>query len=438
MVHNLDALTVAANRNEIGQLRLELHEVGDHFEQNLGAMVAELHQVATAQTELGNTLAQELQAFPSRVSVQAEGVGVPADLGQRLQSLEQVTEHLNEGIQTLLQRAPAEPATVAEAVTPTPAALIPGELERLEAAIERLGSLAVPEPRPPVMPTSPSVATTSDVGEFDNAKTAAFLIPTAAAASAPDSPTSLPVVASTPEPVSASQGLQPGAGWLTQERMIAGLLGAGVMLVVVLGVLLAAGHFASAPVSPTTSVAKASVPVANSVEPPTSAPVDGAPVVVAPVVEPTPGEGGVAAPASESTVGAATALVAVKDDADAKKNLRRVVAEAVKKKKWSEAADRGLELQALGPMDWEASLWLAQALLKAKRLPEAVTAYEAFITGFADNKYLPDARYELAGALISLGRKDDAKAELGRVVSSTSNKKLKANAEQALKELAAN
>jgi tetratricopeptide (TPR) repeat protein len=121
--------------------------------------------------------------------------------------------------------------------------------------------------------------------------------------------------------------------------------------------------------------------------------------------------------------------------AEAKKSLRRKMFDALKKKRWSDAAQAGFELRDSYELDWEAALALAECLQKSKRLDESAEAYRAFIDAFPDNKAVNDARYQLAGILITRKHYDEAKTVLKTVIAGSSGK-LKTLSERALKEIA--
>jgi TolA-binding protein len=122
---------------------------------------------------------------------------------------------------------------------------------------------------------------------------------------------------------------------------------------------------------------------------------------------------------------------------DARKALRKKMFDAMKRKRWEDAAAAGIELKNGFELDWEAALGLAESLQKAKRYDDAITAYEAFLEAFPDNKAVWDARYQLAGLLIGKKRYNDARPVLEAVSAGATSKKLRGLAEQALKEITA-
>ncbi len=79
-----------------------------------------------------------------------------------------------------------------------------------------------------------------------------------------------------------------------------------------------------------------------------------------------------------------------------RKNLRRTLMDAFKKKRWGEAADAGLQLRASYEMDWEAEYTLADALSRAGRKADAIAAYKSFLKSYPDNKFADKAQKALA------------------------------------------
>ncbi|MBI3179917.1 MAG: tetratricopeptide repeat protein [Deltaproteobacteria bacterium] len=120
--------------------------------------------------------------------------------------------------------------------------------------------------------------------------------------------------------------------------------------------------------------------------------------------------------------------------ASERKEIRRKMFEAVKKKKWGEVATLGLKMRGEFPMDWETEYQLADALRRLNRSDEAVEMYRGFTLRYPDNKYTDEALFRLASLLHKQGKSADA-ASVYKTLADNPDSKFRADASKALKSL---
>ncbi len=120
--------------------------------------------------------------------------------------------------------------------------------------------------------------------------------------------------------------------------------------------------------------------------------------------------------------------------ASERKEIRRGMFEAVKKKKWSDVVGLGLKMRAEFPMDWESEYQLADALRRLNRNDEAVEMYRGFTLRYPDNKYADEALFRLASLLHKQGKSSDA-VSIYKTLADNPESKFRADATKALKSL---
>lgn len=139
------------------------------------------------------------------------------------------------------------------------------------------------------------------------------------------------------------------------------------------------------------------------------------------------------APEPEAAVAAAAEAPAPNGAPIDKKAVRREMFDALKAKRYGDAADAGLRLRESVELDWEAHLALGDALRQANRGEEAAPVFQDFVDKFPTNAHLDVALFRLANLLAKSDKQKAAEAY--KRVAADPKSKYKGDASKALAQL---
>jgi hypothetical protein len=207
------------------------------------------------------------------------------------------------------------------------------------------------------------------------------------------------------------------------------LLAAGGGALLLVGTLAGVGvTFLVAPPTAVTSTPPAAV--SSLPAPPTtaSAAAEGA----APVAAPAPAA--VPSPAADDGAEEPAVTPAAPAGTEDRKELRRRMFEALKKKSWAQALELGTTLREQDALDWEAEYRMGEAAQRSGKDALAIELYRGFGEKYADNKFAEEARFRLAALLVK-GKQPEEAVTVLEALTASPNPRTRERATKELKKL---